>query len=111
MNQTELDAAIERANRIFSCRSTPSRDKSRAPERSPAQPDEHESSLVSLDAEFRFGHPHSRLFPLIGHKVRTPSGLGTLIQVYSDKVTVLLDSDRKGACVRFLPSEVSPVAT
>lgn len=41
----------------------------------------------------RFGQPHARLFPLIGRKVRTPGGQGTLLQVFADRVTVLLDSE------------------
>ena len=64
----------------------------------------------SLDAELRFGQPHARLFPFIGRKVRTPSGPGTLLQVFADGVTVILDSERDQSCVRFLPSEVIPVA-
>jgi hypothetical protein len=64
----------------------------------------------SLDAELRFGQPHARLFPFIGRKVRTPSGPGTLLQVFADRATVLLDSERDQGCVRFLPHEVIPVA-
>jgi hypothetical protein len=63
----------------------------------------------SLDAERRFGQPHAKLFPFIGHKVRTPSGPGTLIQVFAERVTVLLDSERDGSCARFLPADISPV--
>ncbi len=64
----------------------------------------------SLDSELRFGQPHARLFPFIGRKVRTSSGSGTLLQVFADRATVLLDSGRDQACVRFLPSEIIPVA-
>jgi hypothetical protein len=64
----------------------------------------------SLDAERRFSQPHARLFPFIGHKIRTPSGPGTLIQVFAERVTVLLDCERDGSCARFLPDEISPVA-
>ena len=65
----------------------------------------------SLDAERRFGQPHAKLFAFIGRKVRTPVGPGTLIQVFAERATVLLDSDRDGACVRFPPSEINLVAT
>ena len=49
------------------------------------------------------GHPHAKLFPLIGRKVRTPRGLG--IQVFAERVTVLLDSERA-----FRPTELEPVS-
>jgi hypothetical protein len=64
----------------------------------------------SYDAEARFGQPHAKLFTFIGRKVRTPNGPGTLLQVFADRATVLLDSERDHVCVRFLPSEVIPVA-
>jgi hypothetical protein len=62
-------------------------------------------------AAMRFdGQSHTRLFVLIGCKVRTPGGPGTLLQVFADRVVVLLDSERDGACARFPPTEVSPIA-
>jgi len=64
----------------------------------------------SLDIERRFGQPHAKLFPFIGHKVRTPRGHGTPLQVFAERATVLLDSERDGSCTRFLPTEISPVA-
>jgi hypothetical protein len=64
----------------------------------------------SLNRVLRFGQPHAKLFMFIGRKVRTPNGLGTLLQVFADRATVLLDSERDHVCVRFLPSEVIPVA-
>lgn len=67
------------------------------------------AALPSSDVEERFGQPHARLFPFIGHKVRTPSGPATLMQVFADRVTVLLDFDRDGACKRFLPAEIAPI--
>jgi hypothetical protein len=66
---------------------------------------------ASFDAERRFGQPHARLFPYIGRKVRTPRGHGTLLQVFAERATVLLDSEREGSCARFLPAEISPIAT
>jgi len=64
---------------------------------------------ASLDAERRFGQPHARLFELVGGKVRTPEGPGTLLQVFSDRATVLLDSELS-KCSFFAPSEIEPVA-
>jgi len=63
---------------------------------------------TSLDKELRFGHPHAKLFPFIGRKVRTPSGPGTLLQVFAKRVTVLLDSELR-RCSAFRPIEVTPV--
>jgi len=111
MNQAELDAAIEQANRIFSRRYAPS-----------PQPAEPESILsrepraapdswprASLDAERRCGQPHAKLFPFLGRKVRTPAGPGTLLQVFADRVTVLLDSELS-KCSFFSPTEIEPVS-
>lgn len=63
----------------------------------------------SLEAERRFGPPHARLFPFIGRKVRTPRGIGTLIQVFAERVTVLLDSELN-KCTFFRPCEVQPAS-
>jgi hypothetical protein len=62
----------------------------------------------SRDAERRFGQPHARLFPFIGRKVRTPGGPGTLLQVFADRVTVLLDS-QLARCSYFSPGQIKPV--
>lgn len=56
----------------------------------------------------RFGQPHAALFPLLGRKVRTPSGPGTLIQVFADRAAVLLDSDVQ-KCAVFHPEEVRAI--
>ena len=64
---------------------------------------------ASLDAEQRFGRPHARLFPFIGRKMRTPVGVGTLVQVFAGRVTVLLDS-QLSRCSYFRPAEVEPVS-
>jgi hypothetical protein len=64
---------------------------------------------ASLNAEQRFAQPHAKLFPFIGRKVRTPSGVGTLIQVFAKRVTVLLDSEL-GRCSFFPPAIIQPVS-
>jgi hypothetical protein len=109
MNHTELDAAIEQANRIFSSRYTPRPDKSQEPERPAAPAEQRGWPPVSLDAERRFGRPHAKLFPFIGRKVRTPTGTGTLLQVFSDRATVLLDSELS-RCSFFSPGQIEPVS-
>lgn len=62
---------------------------------------------ASTEVERRFGQPHAKLFPFIGRKVRTPEGPGTLIQVFADRVTVLLDSQVSN-CAVFKPGEIEP---
>ncbi len=42
----------------------------------------------------KFGDWSARLYPFIGRTVRTPKGLGELLQVFRDRATVLLDSER-----------------
>jgi hypothetical protein len=64
----------------------------------------------SHDALRRFRQPHARLFSFIGRKVRTPPGPGTLIQVFADRVTVLLEADLN-RCTWFAPGEISPAAS
>jgi hypothetical protein len=64
---------------------------------------------TSLDALRRFGQPHAKLFPFIGRKVRTPRGPGTLIQVFEDGATVVLDSELS-RCSFFVPGEIKPVS-
>jgi hypothetical protein len=63
---------------------------------------------ASLDSERRFGQPHAKLFPFLGRKVRTPSGPGTLIQVFAERATVLLDSQLH-KCAWFTPEEIRPI--
>ena len=63
----------------------------------------------AVEAERRFGQPHARLFPFIGRKVRTPAGAGTLLQVFADRATVLLDSDRE-RCSFFATAQIEPVS-
>jgi hypothetical protein len=63
----------------------------------------------SYDFERRFAQPHAKLFPFLGRKVRTPSGPGTLIQVFADHVIVVLDAE-VAKCSFFAPGEISPVS-
>jgi hypothetical protein len=64
----------------------------------------------SQTVERRFGQSHAKLFISIGRKVRTPDGSGTLIQVFAERVTVLLDSERE-KCSFYHPAEIEPVST
>jgi hypothetical protein len=112
MNGTELDAAIEQANRIFSYRYRPGDGAQRNGEPQEVSPPPSRSSRWSaspLDAERRFGQPHAKLFPFIGRKVGTSAGPGTLLQVFAEHVTVLLDSELS-KCAVFAPSEIEPVS-
>jgi hypothetical protein len=68
----------------------------------------------SLDAEHRFRCPEARLYPFLEQKVRTPLGLGKLIQVFKDRAAVLLDQELikpKGEQREsyFNPSDICPV--
>jgi len=71
--------------------------------------DERTCPPASAEAERRFAQPHARLFPFLGRKVRTPGGPGTLLQVFAERVTVLLDQDLR-KCSFFSPREVEPVS-
>jgi len=110
MDLAALDAAIEQANRVFSrdydpgtvTLPTPRRGGATATYAAPAQP------YASVDAEGRFAQPHAKLFPFLGRKVWTPQGPGTLIQVFADRCTVLLDLE-VSKCARFAPAEIEPV--
>jgi hypothetical protein len=55
------------------------------------------------------GPAHTKLFPFIGRKVRTPGGSGVLLQVFAERVTVLLDSEL-GRCSFFRPADVEPAS-
>ena len=61
----------------------------------------------SFEAERRFGQAHAKLFPFLGRKMRTPAGPGTLIQVFAERVTILLDSE-VSKCTSFALGEVQP---
>jgi len=116
MNQAELDAAIEQANRVFS------RGHVRAP--SIEYPTSVPVSTLGIpssvaaeegwpmqckEAQQRFAQPHAKLFPLLGRKVRTPAGPGTLLQVFAERVMVLLDSELT-KCSCFSPVQIEPVS-
>lgn len=61
----------------------------------------------SRDAVRRFGRPYARLYPFLGREVETPQGRGRLLQVFAERVTVVLDTEPSRASF-FLPSEVRP---
>ncbi len=62
---------------------------------------------ASLEAERRFSHSSARLYPFLGSRVRTPRGTGQLIQVFTDRVAVLLDgADRLSF---FAPEDICPL--
>jgi hypothetical protein len=86
-------------------------EKSTSDDVTPAKPNPPEDTWPppSLDVERRFGQPHTKLFPFIGRKVRTPAGPGTLLQVFAERVTVLLDS-KLSRCTFFQPAEIEPVS-
>jgi hypothetical protein len=63
----------------------------------------------SIQTERRLGQPHAKLFPFIGRKVRTPGGPGTLLQVFADRVTVVLDTELS-RCSFFAPGQIEPVS-
>lgn len=62
----------------------------------------------SPDGVCRFGQPRARLFTSIGRKVRTPAGRGTLLQVFADRVTVVLDSELS-RCSFYAVGDIGPV--
>jgi hypothetical protein len=70
---------------------------------------ESEWPPASLEAERRFAQPHAKLFPFLGRKVRTPGGPGTLIQVFADRVTVVLDAEIS-RCSFFAPDQIEPLS-
>jgi hypothetical protein len=109
MNGTELDAAIEQANRIFSRQYRPADGPKQNTEPPTFEPKETGWPSEGVDAERRFGQPHAKLFSFIGRKVRTPTGPGTLLQVFAERVTVLLDSELN-RCAFFPPVEIEPVS-
>jgi hypothetical protein len=67
-------------------------------------------SPESLRCEARFGHRAARLYPLLGHRVRTPQGTARLEQVTEARCRVLLD-DRPEHCAEVPADLVSPIPT
>jgi hypothetical protein len=61
----------------------------------------------NLDADREFRQPHAWLFPFLRRKVRTPAGPGTLLQVFAERVTVVLATEL-GRCAVFTPREIAP---
>ncbi len=49
---------------------------------------------------------HARLYPFIGRTVSTPRGAGQLVQVFSDRASVILQGEAEVGV--FLPEELSP---
>jgi hypothetical protein len=64
---------------------------------------------AAADFGRRFGQPHAKLFPYLGRKVRTPGGPGTLLQVFVDRVTVVLDSELS-SCSFYAPRDIEPIS-
>jgi hypothetical protein len=60
----------------------------------------------SLEAERKFGHISARLYPFIGSRVRTPRGTGRLLQVFTERATVVLDGEARTSF--FSPEDVLP---
>lgn len=77
--------------------------------RQPAQVEEATWPPESLDARRRFAQEYPKLFAFLGRKVRTPAGPGTLLQVFAERATVLLDSEL-GRCSFFAPAQIVPVS-
>ena len=109
MNVKELDAAIEQANRIFSRQYRPGDGAQRNAEPPTSEPKETDRPSESLDAERRFCQSHAKLFPYLGRKVRTPAGPGTLLQVFAERATVVLESELS-RCRFFRPAEIEPIS-
>jgi hypothetical protein len=83
--------------------------KSCARETEPAWP------AASLESQRKFGHPLARLYPFLGKKVRTPAGVGELLQVISGRVAVLLDAESATSQTErrmsfFSPEDICPTS-
>ncbi|HEV2491966.1 MAG TPA: hypothetical protein VG204_02720 [Terriglobia bacterium] len=61
---------------------------------------------ASLEAERKFGHAAARLYPFLGKQVRTPRGSGQLVQVFTDRVAMLLDGADQLSF--FAPDDICP---
>lgn len=58
-----------------------------------------------LVAERKFRIPSAKLYPLLNHLVLTPKGAGTLLQVFSDRVTVHFKGEPRTR--EFRPEEIA----
>ena len=56
-------------------------------------------------SQTRFGVPSAKLYPLLGHLVLTPEGVGRLLQVFDDRVRVLFKGETKTR--EFRPEEIA----
>lgn len=61
----------------------------------------------SREAERRFGTPEARLYPFLGKEVDTAVGSGWLLQVFPERVAVILHSCADEVTY-LLPAEVRP---
>jgi hypothetical protein len=66
------------------------------------------SKTNELGLWLRSGQTKQTRRMILGRKVRTTAGSGTLIQVIAERVTVLLDSERD-KCSFFTPAQIEPV--
>src|SRR5215469_8493185 len=109
MDKAELDVAVEQANRILSRQYRRVDDLTEKVGSNPFSAEKPIWPSESYHAAGRFCQPHAKLFPFTGRKVRTPMGPGTLLQVFADLVTVLLDSEMT-KCAAFTSGEIEPVS-
>ena len=58
-----------------------------------------------LASEYKFRIPAARFYPLLNHLVLTPKGAGTLLQVFDDRVQVLLRGERRARA--FCPEQIA----
>ncbi len=49
---------------------------------------------VCAQSAARFRHRGARLYPLLGHRVKTPIGMGELQQILGGQAVVLLETGR-----------------
>ena len=61
----------------------------------------------SIVAQRNFGVPEARLYPFLSRRVETPAGPGQLLQVFSERVAIRLDT-QDSEITYFLPVEVWP---
>jgi hypothetical protein len=67
------------------------------------------SKTNQLGLRLRSGQTKQTRRMILGPKVRTAAGSGTLIQVFAVRVTVPLDSERN-KCSVFSPAQIDPVS-
>lgn len=68
-------------------------------------------SPYCLQVGRRFGHYHTRLYPLIGKRVMTPKGSGKLWRVFADSIGVRLDSIRGQVTYFDGPEQIYPLGS